>query len=242
MRYLITFSYDGTGFNGYQRQKNLKTVQGEIEKVLEVINNKPVTIHGAGRTDTGVHAQGQKAHFDLDKNISLYSIKTLLNRSLKGEIYVKKVEIVSNDFHARYNAIHKTYEYLINTGEYNPLRRNYEYQCELDIDINKMKDAASYFVGVHDFRSFCAKSKNKDNCVREITNIKITKNKNIIKISVTGTGFLHKMVRYIVALLIEISTTDKDISYIKEVLASKGNIEIKKCAPACGLYLVNVKY
>lgn len=241
MRYLITFSYDGSSFKGYQRQKNLKTVQGSIEEVLSKLNNKKVNITSSGRTDIGVHALNQKAHFDLDINITPSSIKKVLNKNLDG-IYIKDIKIVDNDFHARYFVTNKTYSYYINTLEYNVLQRNYVYQLNKKLDINRMEEALKLLLGKHDFRGFCFQNKEKENTIREIYDYSISENCGIIKISITGNGFLRKMVRNIMGTLIEIAMYKKDIDEISKILDNKGKYHNKKCVPGCGLYLENVGY
>ena len=242
MRYLIRFSYDGSCFNGFQRQKDLKTVQGDIEKALTELNQNEVSIHASGRTDKGVHALDQVAHFDLDKEVSLYNLKKYLNKSLNGEIYIKEVTTCDEDFHARYNVVNKTYSYYINTGEYNPIKRNYEYQFCKDLDVRSMKEAVKCLIGKHDFRSFATDSDDKENTVREIYSISITEEKETIKISFEGNGFLRKMIRNIMGILIEIGLGNKDILYLKEVLEQNKRSGNMKCAPACGLYLEEVSY
>ena len=136
MRYLITVSYDGTDFSGYQKQPKMRTVQGEIEKALkEISGGKKIDIHASGRTDAGVHAMAQKIHFDLDMNITLEKLAKGLNSLLPKDIFVRKVEEVSSDFHARFSAIGKEYIYILNMGEYNPLERNYVYQHNNKLDV-----------------------------------------------------------------------------------------------------------
>lgn len=242
MRYLITFSYDGSSFEGFQRQKNLKTVQGSIEEVLTKLNKKKVNLISSGRTDKGVHGLSAKAHFDLDINISLYSLKKVLNKGLNGEIYIKDIEIVDNSFHARYNVYSKTYSYYINTNMYNPIERNYIYQYNKKLDIDRMKEASVLLEGEHDFRGFCFQSKDKENTIREIYNISINENNGIIEISMTGNGFLRKMVRNIVGTLIEIGSFNKEKEEINKILNSKGLYHNKKCVPGSGLYLKEVVY
>ncbi len=239
----MTFSYDGTNFNGYQKQPNKRTIQKEIEDVLKQINNgKDVSVYSSGRTDAGVHALNQKAHFDLDVNIKLYGLKKTLNKKLNGEIYIKDVSIVDNKFHARYFVKKKIYSYYINTSEFDPIRKNYCYQYCDKLNISKMKKASKYLVGEHDFRSFCKEEKDKENCVRRIYNISINNVNGIVKITLVGNGFLRKMVRNIVGELIEVGNGKKDIKYIKELIDSKGEIHNKKSVPACGLYLDDVMY
>ena len=154
MKYLITFSYNGNYFKGYQKQKNLKTVQGCLEKYLTMLNDNEVVVTSSGRTDVYVHAINAKAHFTLDKNIKEYNIKTFLNRRLNGEIYIKDVVKVDDNFHARYDVVKKEYRYFINMGEFNPIEKDYVYQYNKKLDINKMKKASKLFIGEHDFRFF----------------------------------------------------------------------------------------
>ena len=242
MRYLIRFSYDGSCFSGFQKQKNLKTVQGEIEKALENLNQKEVSIHASGRTDKGVHAKEQYAHFDIDKELKLYNLKKYLNKSLNGEIYISKVNNCDNNFHARYNVINKKYSYYINTGEYNPIKRNYEYQLNEELNINAMQKASLYLIGKHDFRSFATDSEAKENTKREIYRIDIEKNNETIKITYLGNGFLRKMIRNITGILIEIGLNNKKYTYMKEILELKSRKGNLKSVPACGLYLEEVNY
>ena len=242
MRYKITFSYDGSCFYGSQRQPGLKTVQGEIEKVLKKVNDKKVDMQLAGRTDKDVHAINQVAHFNLDKEPTLYGLKKVLNKDLKGEIFIKDISIVDDSFHARYDIKEKTYKYLINTKEYDVFKRNYEYQYNNKVDIKKIKQASILLLGTHDFRSFCKNDKEKENTTRTITDINIKESKGILEISITGDGFLRYMVRNIISTLLLISEGKKDVSYINELLDSKGSIKALKPAPGCGLYLYDIKY
>ena len=139
MRYLITFSYDGTNFNGYQKQPKLRTIQGEIEDALKFVGEEDIELCASGRTDKGVHALNQKAHFDLNKNITCYKLKCALNTYTKNDIYIKDVKVVQNDFHARYMVKKKEYIYKINIGEYNPIERNYIYQYNKNLNIDRIK-------------------------------------------------------------------------------------------------------
>ena len=142
MRYLITISYDGTMFSGYQKQPKERTVQGELEKVVKEINGgKKTEVCGSGRTDAKVHALAQKVHFDLDTKITTEKLHKALNSLLPSDIYVRKVEEVAEDFHARFSAIGKEYIYMLNMGEYNPLERNYVYQHQGKLDVVEMERA-----------------------------------------------------------------------------------------------------
>jgi tRNA pseudouridine38-40 synthase len=220
-RYLITFSYDGSDFNGYQRQPKLRTVQGEIEKVLKSINNnQDVEIQASGRTDAKVHAINQKAHFDLSVTITDEKLKMALNSYLPDDIYVKSVEKADNNFHARYMVKAKEYIYKINLGEYNPLERNYEYQYNKRLDLVEIERALKYLEGEHDFTTFACKEDLKENTIRTIlqTNlIRDTKDPNKIILSFLGTGFLKYQVRNMVGTLIEIGEGKKKSEDMKEL-------------------------
>lgn len=242
MRYFVSFSYDGSCFTGFQRQNKQKTVQGVMEDALSSLEGKHVDLVASGRTDKGVHAKGQCAHFDLDANVTLYGLKKYLNRSFNGEIYVSSVTRVSDDFHARYDVKDKVYSYYINMGEFNPVMRNYMYQYCKQLDISLMKKASMCLIGEHDFRSFCTDSKDKENCVRNIYSIDFEEDNGILKITFVGNGFLRKMIRNIVGILIEIGNGSKDVSYMEKVLLEKSRNGNLKCAFAGGLYLEKVNY
>ena len=242
MRYFIKFSYDGSCFNGFQRQPGVKTVQGVIEDSLMLLNGNGVNLCASGRTDKGVHAIEQCAHFDLDRDIKEYNLRKYLNSSFNGEIYVSSVEKVSDDFHARYDVKKKVYSYYINMGEFSPIRRNYVYQLCVNLDVDKIKEASMYLLGEHDFRSFCTDEKNKDNCVRTIYSIDVFVLDNVLKITFCGNGFLRKMIRNIVAVFIDIGLGKRDISFLEEVLNNKSRTGNLKCVSGCGLYLEKVIY
>ena len=242
MRYFVSFSYDGSCFSGFQRQGKLKTVQGEFEKALSSLEGKPVSLVGSGRTDKGTHATGQCAHFDINTDVKEYNLKKYLNRSFNDEIYVSALEKVDDTFHARYDVKSKVYSYYINMGQFNPMMRNYVYQYCNSLDIDSMKKASLCLIGEHDFRSFCTDSKDKDNCVRTIYSIDFSVSNDILCITFNGSGFLRKMIRNIVIILIEIGSKKKNISCMKSILDLKKRNGNLKCAPACGLYLEKVNY
>ena len=242
MRYFIKFSYDGSCFNGFQRQPGVKTVQGTVEDALVSLNGNGVNLCASGRTDKGVHALCQCAHFDLDRDIKEYNLKKYLNSSFDGEIYVSSLEKVSDDFHARYDVKSKIYSYYINMGEFSPVRRNYVYQLCDRLDVSLIKEASLCLLGEHDFRSFCTDEKNKDNCVRTIYSIDFDVSHDVLRITFCGDGFLRKMVRNIVAILIDIGLGKKDASFLEEVLNNKTRTGNLKCVSGCGLYLEKVIY
>lgn len=241
MRYLMTFSYDGTNFSGYQKQPDSRTIQEEIEKCLTMLNsNKFVSISATGRTDAKVHAFNQMAHFDLDNEID--NLRFRLNKMLPDDIYVKDVINVSDEFHARFDVKSKEYVYFINIGDYDPHKRNYQYQYNKELDVEKMDEALKLLIGEHDFKSFTKANSEIDDYVRTIYNTKVEIKDNIIKISIEGSGFLRYMVRNIVGLLIEIGEGKKDNNDVLTILEAKDRTESSPTAPPCGLYLNKINY
>lgn len=242
MRYLMTFSYDGTNYNGYQKQINKNTIQDNIEDNLSKILNQKIIINSSGRTDAKVHAVNAKAHFDVDKKIDVNKIRNSLNKLINDDIYIKDIIEVSNDFHARFNVIKKEYVYKINIGEYNPLDRNYIYQYNKNLDIKKMKKASKYLIGTHNFKSFTKVDQIEKDYTRTIYNINFKIKNDILEITFIGNGFLRYMVRNLVGILIEVGNDKRKISEVKEILEAKDRIKAGITAPPQGLYLKNVKY
>lgn len=241
-RYLIDFSYSGANFSGYQKQPGKRTVQDEIEKVLSSINNNSVKLTSSGRTDALVNAIHQKAHFDLDKEIGAYKLNGALNSYLPDDIYVNSVTKVDNLFHARYMVKSKTYEYLINTGDYDPLLRTHVYQYCKPLNIRKMKKAVKYFIGKHDFTTFVSAEDKKEDKVREIYDASVDEKDGIIKITFKGSGFLKYQVRNMVGTLIKIGEEKVLPDIILSLLEKKDRKCAFLCAPAQGLTLTDVKY
>lgn len=240
MRYLMTFSYDGNNYYGYQKQNDKITIQETIEKEISKILNKKTSISASGRTDSSVHAINQKAHFDGDI-IDINKFKHSLNSLLPNDIYIKSIEQVSNDFHARFNVKKKEYEYKINIGEYNVFDRNHIYQYNNKLDINLMKEVLTHIKGTHNFRSFTKNDIEKD-FVRTIYEANIELKNNIIYINLIGSGFLRYMVRNIVGLLIEVGSSKKSITEVPNIINAKDRKEAGITAPPQGLYLKNVEY
>ena len=243
MRYRIDFSYDGTKFNGYQLQPNLRTVQGELEKAVSYLNKQTYTsVQSSGRTDKGVHAVGQVAHFDLDIDNTLDKIKRGLNSNLPADIHIIEVKRVSDSFHARFSAKKKEYVYKINVGEYNPMERNYVYQYNKVLDVAKMKEAIKYFEGTHDFTSFVSSEDERENKVRTIIKTDIKKKQDIIEISFQADGFMKYQVRNMVGLLIAVGSGKKEVADVKRIINAKDRSKSVKTASAEGLYLRKVWY
>lgn len=246
MRFFITFAYDGSKYNGYQKQPKTRTVQKELERVLTTINNNEfVSVSASGRTDAKVHALNQKAHFDLKTNITKEKLKYALNHMLPKDIYIKKIEVVEDDFHARFNVKSKEYIYRINLGEYNPIEKDYIYQYNKKLNIEEMKKAIRHLEGTHDFKSFTKVDDEKDDYVRTIFRASITCDQNnldVINISFLGTGFLRYMVRNMVGYLIEIGEGKHSSEDIIDVLNACDRTRAGITASPEGLYLKDVFY
>ena len=217
-----------------------------MEKVLKQINdNKKVDITASGRTDAGVHAINQKAHFSLNIDINTDKLKKALNSLLPKDIYVKQVENVSEEFHARFSAIGKEYIYKINMGEYNPIERNYIYQYNSKLDVVEMERALKYLEGTHNFKTFTKSDEEKDDYVRTISQTSIvrdSKDVNQLTLTFVGTGFLRYMVRNMVGTLIEIGEGKRKSEDIIDMLKKEDRRVAGKTANPEGLYLRNVFY
>lgn len=239
MKYLITISYDGSKFLGFQRLNKGESVQKSVEAALLKINKKPVTIKGAGRTDRGVHASGQKASFDLDINISAERLKNAINSLLNDYVYVKDCKVVNDKFHARFNVKKKKYVYKINLGEYNPIIADYAFCCPYKLNISKMKKCSKLFIGVHDFHNFV--SGEREDYTAIIYNINFKRKKDILEISFIGKSFYRYMVRNLVGAMMEVGRGKQELFKVKEMLITKEKMFLFT-APACGLYLEDIEY
>ncbi len=241
MKYFIIFSYDGSKYNGLQKLKNELTIQGELETILTRLNGKQVNVKCSGRTDKGVHALNQAAHFSLDKPLTPFRLRYYINRMTSDYLYVKSCEVINDEnFHSRFSVKEKEYVYKINTGEYDPILNDYVFNYNKKIDLDKVEEVKDLFIGIHNFKAFTVGKHNNYYC--EILNINIEKQKNLVIISICGKSFLTHMIRYIVAAILlyqEGTLFSKDIKTMFE----KGTrvIEFEK-APAAGLYLKEVKY
>lgn len=240
MKYLATVSYDGTNYYGFQRLNDLPTIQKELEKAVSIINKKDTLVKGAGRTDKNVHALGQRATFELDYDLKLNKLKKALNNLLPQDIYITKIEKVNSDFHPRFMVKEKTYTYKINSGKYNPLLSNYTYYFDYKLDIKKIKKVAKNFIGIHHFDNFV--SGERENYEAIIYKIKVTKEKDIISITLVGKSFYRYMVRNIIGAILDVL---KGKVKEKDIIEMLDNYNVKKtlsCAPACGLYLIKIRY
>lgn len=242
-RYLLTIEYDGTNFSGWQKQNGKRTIQDEIEKVLENLSGHTVKLEGSGRTDAKVHALNQTAHVDLEINIPVCKLPNVLNNLLPNDICVKKVKIVRNDFHARYDIKQKTYLYKIYTGKTRSvLKENYYCYIKYNLDFSLMQECAKLLLGEHDFSAFCSSKTNSENHVRTIYDILIKKKNKEIYFEVTGSGFLYNMVRIIVGTVIDVGRGFLNLEMVKKALETGDRTLTGKTLIANGLYLKQTKY
>lgn len=240
MRYLMKVSYDGSGFYGFQRLNDYRTVQKVLEEALGVINKGEVLVKGASRTDKGVHAYGQMIHFDIDYDIPVDRLMYAVNRILDNDIRVLDCKKVGNDFHARFNVKRKKYVYKINLGDFDCLKSRFFLQVYGKLDIDKMSECAKVFLGYHDFRNFVAGE--RDNYLMCVEDIKFNMNNDILEIEFLGKSFYRYMVRNMVGAMLEVGMHKKEICDVSKML---DDYTIKKqmmTAPACGLYLMDIEY
>ena len=241
--YKITIQYDGTKYNGWQRQGNTKnTIQEKFENVLEIMCGKKTEIFSSGRTDAGVHALCQVANFKCETHLSEDEIMDYLNSYLPDDILVTSISVAGERFHSRLNAVSKTYEYLIATQKPDVFLRKYVYRTNEAPDTEKMKSAATLFLGSHDFKGFSSLGKTKKSTVRTINSLEIEEDCDIIVVRVNGSGFLYNMVRIIAGTLLEIGCGNLDEDIIDKVFEEKIREYAGPTLPACGLKLVEVFY
>lgn len=243
-RVKCTISYDGTHFSGYQIQPNQRTVQGLLEDTLSDIHKgERIRVTASGRTDAGVHAQGQMFHFDTPLSIPEEKWPVVLNTRLPDEVTIKEAAFVSDDFHARFSVKRKEYRYRVHTAESrSPFHRNFALHYPFTISVDEMKKAAQDLIGEHDFTSFCSAKTEVEDKVRNLYDITITEHDDEIIFSFTGNGFLYNMVRILVGTLLEVGSGNLRSEDIKGILQAKDRNQAGKTAPPHGLYLWKVEY
>jgi len=241
--YKMLLSYDGSRYFGWEHQPDQVTVQGKIEAVLEKLTGEKTEVIGAGRTDAGVHAKGMAANFRAEVALTEAELRDYLNRYLPDDISVDELREASDRFHARYNAVGKLYCYTCYFGEKKPVfSRKYCYVLESEPDDLKMRKAAEYLVGTHDFRSFCGNPKYKKSTVRTVDSIEIVRKKNTLYLNFHGEGFLQNMVRILTGTLLEVGFGRMSPEEVKTILEAKDRKKAGPTAPAQGLCLMRVDY
>lgn len=240
-KYKITIAYDGSKYRGLQKLKDEKTVQGELESVLEKLDLSPVKVVSSGRTDRGVHALNQVCTFELKKDIDPYRLRYYIDRSTSPYLFVKTCEYLQDaNFHPRFSVKFKTYKYLINTGPYDPIRNDYVYNYNKKLNFTDMREAATCFLGTHDFRALVVGP--KVNCESTIFDVTVEENADTIEIHITGIAFYTYMVRNIVASLILVGSGIIQRDSIENMLANRKKALEFAPAPPNGLYLEKIEY
>ncbi len=240
----LTVQYEGTAYNGWQRQKNThRTIQEIIEKILKEILQEDVVLIAAGRTDAGVHARQQIANFKTDSKSSVPKLQFALNSLLPEDIKVIHIQHVALDFHSRYGSKYKTYRYTILNRSYpDVFKRHFVYFYPFTLDLKIMQKASRVLLGRHDFSSFKKTQKDQKATLRNLKAIDIKKQGHFIYIDITAQGFLYHMVRNIVGTLIEVGRGKFPEDSLKKILVAKNRKSAGPTAPACGLCLMRVKY
>ena len=245
-RYKALISYDGHDFAGFQRQPHARSVQEEIEKTLTRINKgEPIVIHGAGRTDSGVHALGQVIHFDLPLARDEEKLRFALDTQTPEDIDVISVEEVTEDFHARYKPHSKTYEFLVDIGRpKNPMMRHYATHYPYPLEISLMEQAIKALEGTHDFTGFTASGTCVENKVRTITKASLVfdAQRNFLIFTFSGNGFLYKQIRNMVGTLLKIGNKRMPVNQIERILEEKDRQLAGPTAAPNGLYLKEIIY
>lgn len=242
MRYKLTVSYDGYNYMGFQIQNELDTIELELMKAFNKLLNVDVKIYPSGRTDRYVHANGQVCHVDLNIDIPEYGLMKGLNAYLPNDIYIKEVEKVNEDFHARFSAIKKEYRYYINIKEYNPLTIRYLPYIP-NLNIEAMKEAVELLIGTHDFKGFASASiDERKPTIKTIYSIDIINHGDKLEFIFIGNGFLKYQIRRMMGIIVEIGKGRFTKNKITEILESKNPADLKYILDGCGLYLEKVYY
>lgn len=243
MRIGLIVEYDGTNYGGWQRQANAPSIQGELEQALLLTTGETITVHGAGRTDAGVHAMAQAAHFDVESGILPERFCHAMNAYLPEDIRVKRSFLALDDFHARYWATAKHYRYVVQNAGIRPaIGRDYCMHISTALCIEQMRLAAAALMGTHDFASFCAANTQVKSTIRTLEKIEITRQGERFYFDFFGNGFLYNMVRILVGTLIEIGSGKWTVEDAKRILAARDRRTAGATAKAKGLYLMEVFY
>lgn len=243
MRYLITVEYFGRHFSGWQTQRNAPSIQQTLEEALSKLLQEKIILTGSGRTDKGVHAFAQKAHFDTESNVPMTRIPLAVNTLLPDDIRVTAIEERPIDFHAQYSAKRKTYLYKFYVSSISSPTRKYTHaQVIPPIDFEIMRQAAALLEGEHDFKAFCATGSIIKKTTRTLFRVELTRQADEIIMEVEGNGFLYNMVRIIAGTLVYAAKNKISLDDINQALVSGDRKKAGKTFPACGLYLKEVIY
>lgn len=242
-RVRLIVAYDGTNYHGWQVQNNGITIESELNRCLSELLQEPIEVIGASRTDAGVHALGNVAVFDTQTRMPAEKISYALNQWLPEDIRIQKSEEVAQDWHPRYCDSRKTYEYRIYRGEFPmPTKRLYSLFTYHKLNLEKMQEAARYFVGEHDFKSFCQVGAQVKSTVRRVTDVRVYEEGADLVIQVTGEGFLYNMVRIMAGTLLEVGQGKREPREIADILEAQNREAAGPTAPAHGLTLIKYEF
>lgn len=242
-RWKCTCAYDGTNFDGWQSQVGGQGIQDVIERRLAEIFKKPIRIHGSGRTDAGVHAREQVFHFDAVWKHDPAKLLAALRAGLPPAIQIRTLRAATADFHARFSATGKRYEYFVNLGDADPFSRPYCWPVFRPLDIDRMQQAAAALCGTHDFRAFTAvNGPEKADTVRELRRLEVTRRGKRVRITAEANGFMYKMVRSLAGVLVAAGEGRLSVEQVRRILASRTRTPAVQTAPPQGLFLVKVFY
>lgn len=243
LTYRMTVSYDGKDFAGWQIQPQQRTVQGCIQEALSRLFGHPVSIHGSGRTDAGVHALGQVFHFKGTTSIPIDRMLKAVNACLPKDIAITEAELADPRFHARFDVHEKTYRYrILNTPVRNPLQHHYSWHVPEVLDVSAMAAAAECLIGRHDFAGFAATGSSQKTTVRTLTHAAVWQEGSEILLEFTADGFLYHMVRNLTGTLLDVGTGRKGPLWVNDILKAGNRSLAGITAPPQGLYLMHVKY
>ncbi len=249
MNFKLLIQYDGTDFHGWQVQDNARTIQGELERVIGGLEGSPVKVAGSGRTDAGVHAEGQVANVKLDRTWTEEKLRNAINGNLWRDIRIVSVEKAAENFHARFSAKGKTYVYrIVNAPVMSPFWRRYALHETRPLDVSRMTMAARLLLGEHDWTAYSSALSESENKVRNVTESEVNSiwdpraGTNVIEFKIRANGFLRYMVRSIMGTLLEVGRGERDSDTIQAALANGDRYLAGQTAPACGLTLVKVDY
>ncbi|MDQ1640250.1 MAG: tRNA pseudouridine38-40 synthase [Pyrinomonadaceae bacterium] len=249
MNFKLTIQYDGTDFHGWQMQGELRTVQGELTRALSRIDGRDVVVHGSGRTDAGVHAEGQVAHVHLEKQITAEKLRAAINGNSEKDVRIIEAAIVDDEFHARYSALEKTYVYrVVNGPVISPFWQRYAHHEARPLDLERMQRSAKLFLGEHDWSAFSSAQSDSETKRRTITRVAVSEHTDerararIVEISVSAEGFLRYMVRSIAGTLLAVARGEMNDELVTQAINSGDRSLVAATAPACGLTLLSVRY
>lgn len=249
VNFKITLQYDGTDFHGWQMQGELRTVQGELASALSQIESRPVIVHGSGRTDAGVHALGQVASVNLQKQITTEKLRAAINGNVGKDLRAVEVEMVNEEFHARYSALEKTYRYrVVNGPVMSPFWVRFAHHEARKLELKHIQQAAKFFLGEHEWSAFSSAQSEADTRVRTITHLDVSEHVDeasrgrLIDITVSSNGFLRYMVRSIVGTLMAVGRAEMDDEMVQRAISEGDRSLVAATAPACGLTLMSVRY